>query len=35
MVKVKTINGVRSVNAMFGYHGIDIYSPNLLIESED
>jgi len=35
IVRVKTINGVRSINAILGYHGIDIYSPNLLIESED
>jgi len=32
MVKVKTVNGVRSINAMLGYHGIDIFSPNMLIE---
>ena len=32
MVKVKTINGVRSINAMLGYHGIDIFSPSMLVE---
>jgi predicted nucleic acid-binding protein len=31
MVKVKTVNGVRSINAMLGYHGIDIYPPSMLI----
>jgi len=32
MVRVKTLNGVRSINAMLGYHGIDIFSPNMMIE---
>ena len=31
MVRVKTINGVRSINAMLGYHGIDIYPPSMMI----
>jgi predicted nucleic acid-binding protein len=30
MVKVKTVNGIRSINAALGYHGIDIYSPNMI-----
>ena len=32
MVRVRTVNGVRSINAMLGYHGIDIFSPNMMIE---
>jgi len=32
MVRVKTLNGVRSINAMLGYHGIDIFPPNMIIE---
>lgn len=32
IVKVKTVDGVRYINAMLKYHGIDIYSPNMLIE---
>lgn len=32
MVKIKTVNGIRSINAMLGYHGIDIYPPSMLIE---
>ena len=32
IVKVKTVNGVRSVNSMLGYHSIDIFSPNMMIE---
>ena len=35
MVRVKTVNGVRSINAMLGYHGIDIYPPNMMIERYD
>lgn len=35
IVRVKTINGVRSVNAMLGYRGIDIYSPSSLIIREE
>ncbi|MCL2839940.1 MAG: PIN domain-containing protein [Defluviitaleaceae bacterium] len=31
MVKIKTINGVRSISAALGYHGIDIYQPSALI----
>ena len=31
MVRVKTVNGIRYINAMLGYHGIDIYSPNMII----
>jgi len=32
MVRVKTLNGVRSINAMLGYHGIDIFPPSMIIE---
>ena len=32
MVKVKTVNGVRSINAMLGYHSIDIFPPSMLVE---
>ena len=32
MVRVKTVNGVRSINSMLGYHGIDIYPPSMIIE---
>ena len=32
IVKVKTVNGVRSINAMLGYHGIDIFPPSMLVE---
>lgn len=35
IVKVKTINGVRSINALLGYKGIDIFPPNLLINGDD
>lgn len=31
MVHIKTVNGVRSINAMLGYHGIDIYPPSMMI----
>jgi predicted nucleic acid-binding protein len=31
MVKVKTLNGIRSINAMLGYHGIDIFPPSMII----
>jgi len=31
MVRVKTVSGVRYINAMLGYHGIDIYSPNMIV----
>ena len=31
IVKAKTVNGIRSINAALGYHGIDIYSPNMII----
>jgi len=34
MVKVATVNGVRSINAMLGYHGIDIFPPSMLIERD-
>jgi len=32
MVKIKTVNGVRSINALLGYHAIDIFPPNMMIE---
>jgi len=35
IVRVKTVNGVRSVNAILGYRSIDIYAPNSFIEMED
>jgi len=35
IVKVKTINGVRSINATLGYKGIDIFPPNLLIKGDE
>ena len=35
IVKVKTINGVRTVNLMNGYNTIDIYSPTMLLEGDD
>jgi predicted nucleic acid-binding protein len=31
IVRVKTINGVRIINAMLGYKSIDIYSPDIFI----
>ena len=34
IVRVKTVNGVRLINAMFGYHGIDIYLPSMIINKE-
>jgi predicted nucleic acid-binding protein len=34
IARVKTVNGVRSINAMLGYHGIDIYPPNMFINKE-
>jgi len=34
MVKVKTINGVKSVNSLLGYKEMGIYTPNMLIESK-
>ena len=30
-VKAKTINGVRSINAILGYRNIDIYTPTIFI----
>jgi len=35
IVRIKTINGVRTVNALLGYRSIDIYSPNSFIEMGD
>lgn len=35
IVKVKTINGVRSISAMLGYKGIDIFPPSVLIERSE
>jgi len=32
IVRVKTVNGVKMVNAMLGYKEIGIFSPNMLVE---
>ena len=32
IVRVKTINGVRTISKMLGYGSIDIYPPNMMIE---
>ncbi|MCL2874196.1 MAG: PIN domain nuclease [Defluviitaleaceae bacterium] len=32
IVKVKTVNGIKMVNAMLGYREIGIFPPNMLIE---
>lgn len=32
ILRIKTVNGVRSVSARFGYKGIDIVPPSMLIE---
>jgi predicted nucleic acid-binding protein len=34
IVRVKTVNGIRTVNAMLGYRSIDIYSPSSFTETE-
>ena len=35
MVNVKTINGVRGINALNGYRMIDIYTPTVLLKEGD
>jgi len=35
MVNVKTINGVRGINAINGYRMIDIYSPTVLLKEHE
>ena len=35
MVNVKTINGIRGINAINGYRMIDIYSPTVLLKEND
>jgi len=33
-VRACTVNGVRSINAMLGYHGIDIFPPSMIVEKD-
>ena len=35
IVRIKTVNGIRTVNAILGYRSIDIYAPNSFIEMEE
>jgi predicted nucleic acid-binding protein len=35
IVKVKTINGVRYINAILGYSDIGIYSPSMILNGDD
>lgn len=32
ILRVRTVNGVRSINAMLGYRGIDIIPPSMIVE---
>jgi len=35
MVNIRTISGVRGINAINGYRSIDIYSPNVLLKESE